>query len=328
MPSLAAPQSHLLDRRVASALRAHRLITRGEKILVAVSGGPDSVALLRSLHALSSRWRLSLTVIHCDYGLRGAESDGDAGFVRELCERLALPFILRRMESRRAPGMSSSLQARAREARYRLFCDLAQDLKFDRVALGHTADDQAETLLLRLLRGSGLRGMTGMSPVRDGFFVRPLLQLTRREILDYLDERGQAFRTDSSNAKDLYLRNRVRREVVPVLNTLAPGAVRRLARQADLVRDDEAALHALTLDRWETVRQRESADAIELNRQVFVKESRALQRRLVRMAVERLLPGLPPPPSMPCKPSSAMPGPHGPVQDGGGGISASPVSRA
>ncbi len=296
MPSLAARPSHSLDRRVASAIRTHQLVNRSDKVLVAVSGGPDSVALLLALHALSDRWRLSLTVVHCHYGLRGAESDGDADFVRELCERLRLPFILRRLESQRAPGLSSSLQARAREARYRLFHELAEEMGQNRVALGHSADDQAETLLLRLLRGSGLRGMSGMSRVRDGLFIRPLLDLTRQEILQYLAAKGQSFRTDSSNAKDLYLRNRVRRELIPALKKLAPGAVRILARQADLLREDEAVLEALTLDRWGEVRQRESVEAILLDRTAFAQQPPALQRRLFRMAFERLLPGVPPPP--------------------------------
>ena len=125
---------------------------------MAVSGGSDSVALLSILHQLAPSWNLSLTVVHCNYGLRGVESDGDASFVSAFCRRLELPCHVRRLAvTRGEAGGTGSLQARARESRYRLFRELAGALGADRVALGHTADDQAETVLLRMLRGAGLR---------------------------------------------------------------------------------------------------------------------------------------------------------------------------
>ncbi|MBX3343147.1 MAG: tRNA lysidine(34) synthetase TilS, partial [Nitrospira sp.] len=198
---------HPLHNKVIRALRTHALLQRGQSILVAVSGGPDSVALLSLLHELTPGWNFSLTVVHCNYGLRGAESDGDASFVVELCRRLNLPCVVRSLHMpAREPGHPSSLQARARELRYRLFRDLAAELHLDRVALGHTADDQAETVLLRMLRGAGLRGLGGMPHRRGNLFVRPLLTVTRREILSYLETKSLSFRTDSSNATSVYLR--------------------------------------------------------------------------------------------------------------------------
>ncbi len=172
------------------------------------------MALLSVLHQLAPAWNFSLTIIHCNYGLRGAESEGDASFVTDLCRRLNLPCLVRSLNipSPHA-GLSSSLQARARELRYRLFRDLSVELGVDRVALGHTADDQAETVLLRMLRGAGLRGLAGMPHSRGHLFVRPLLTVTRREILSYLDKRGLSFRTrpifQHCNTS-IYLRCRVR----------------------------------------------------------------------------------------------------------------------
>ncbi len=282
---------HPLHKQVVRAIRSRRLLQPGQKVLVAVSGGPDSVALLSILHQLAPTWNLLLTVVHCNYGLRGAESDGDASFVAALCRRLELPCHIRRLTvDRSGTGESSSLQARAREARYRLFREVVVELGADRVALGHTADDQAETVLLRMLRGTGLRGLAGMPHIRESLFVRPLLSRSRQEILAYLQAVGLSYRTDSSNAKSIYLRNRVRHELLPVMQSLAPAAARILARQADLLRDDDRLLDALAAHRLErTIRSRDSA-TIVLDRTVLLKQPPALQRRILRQAIQAVAP--------------------------------------
>jgi len=282
---------HPLHHQVARALRAGALLHPGQSVLVAVSGGPDSVALLSVLHQLAPSWNLSLTIVHCNYGLRGAEADEDASFVAALCRRLALPCLIRSLTIP-APqaGLSSSLQARARELRYRLFQDLSAELGFDRVALGHTADDQAETVLLRMLRGAGLRGLSGMPHRRGRLFVRPLLTVTRREILAYLQAMGLSYRTDSSNATSVYLRNRVRHELVPLLESLSPAAVRLLARQADLLREDDRLLDRLAARRLERAILHRKSDMIALDRAILLKQPAALQRRMLRLAMEALSP--------------------------------------
>ena len=174
---------HPLHKQVIQAVRAYKLFEPGQHVLVAVSGGPDSVALLSVLHDLAPAWNLSLTVVHCNYGLRGSESDGDASFVTALCRRLDHPCLVRSLPiNRDEAGASGSLQARARDSRYHLFRELATELGADRVALGHTADDQAETVLLRMLRGAGLRGLGGMPHSREGLFVRPLLTRMRLKL--------------------------------------------------------------------------------------------------------------------------------------------------
>lgn len=282
---------HPLHKQVAQAIRAHRMLERGQKVLVALSGGPDSVAMLSVLQALAPSWNLSLTVVHCNYGLRGAESDGDAQFVSRLCRRMAVPCRVAPLTvALRESGSSSSFQARAREARYRLFRALAGELGAERVALGHTADDQAETVLLRMLRGAGLRGLAGMPHMREKLFIRPLLGISRQDILSYLKSTGLSYRTDSSNAKSIYLRNRVRHELVPVLESLAPGATRMLARQADILRDDDRVLDAVAarcLTR--TILSHEST-ALILDRAALLRQPAALQRRMLKKALQALSP--------------------------------------
>ncbi|MGZ8394361.1 MAG: tRNA lysidine(34) synthetase TilS [Nitrospira sp.] len=282
---------HPLHKQVAKAIRARGLLQRGQQVLVAVSGGPDSVALLSVLHALAPTWDLSLTVVHCHYGLRGHESDGDARFVTTLCRRLAIPCLVAPLSvTHRESGASSSLQERAREARYGLFRKLAGDLGAERVALGHNADDQAETVLLRMLRGAGLRGLAGMPHIRERVFVRPLLSISRQEILSYLETAELSYRTDSSNAKPIYLRNRVRHELLPVLQSLAPAAIRILARQADLLRDDDRLLDALAACRLKRIIRFHDSTTLMLDRTALLEQPIALQRRMLRQALQALLP--------------------------------------
>jgi tRNA(Ile)-lysidine synthase len=178
-------------------------------------------------------------VLHVDYGLRGEESLTDARFVRELCERLGLVY-----EERRARLEEGNLQERAREERYRFAERLADELELSGIATGHTADDVAETVLLNLARGAGLRGLAGIPPVR-GRVVRPLIHHRRRDVLRYLEHLNQPYRTDPTNLTPKYARNRVRLEILPVLEELYPGAGGNIARGAFLLREDLEVLEGL-----------------------------------------------------------------------------------
>src|SRR5918995_2450693 len=205
-------------------------------LLALVSGGPDSVALLRVVVALGGE----PVVLHVDHGLRGEESRADAEFVRDLCRRSSLRCEVRRIML----DDSSNLQEWARDERYRLAEEVADGIGLGVVATGHTADDVAETVLMNLARGTGLRGLAGIPPVR-GKVQRPLIGCTRREILDYLREIDQPYRTDPTNLVGKYARNRVRLEVLPVLEELYPAALGNIARAASLFREDLEVLEEL-----------------------------------------------------------------------------------
>src|ERR671933_3080418 len=192
--------------------------------LVMVSGGPDSIALLRVLVELGSQ----TVVLHVDHGLRGEESREDAEFVRKLCSQLEVPCEVRRLKVE-----GGNFQEEARRRRYRIAEELAQAEGASAIATGHTADDVAETVLMNLARGAGLRGLSGIPPVR-GRGVRPLIRHRRREILQYLKHLGQSYRVDYSNLNLKYTRNRMRLEVLPVLEELYPGAGANIARGAAL----------------------------------------------------------------------------------------------
>jgi len=202
--------------------------------VVAVSGGPDSVALLRSLHAIAPQ---ELVVAHFNHQLRGTEGDEDLRFVRELAKSLKLQFRDGTADVREiARATGENLEDAARRLRYRWLCETAGDVGATWVATGHTADDQAETILHRLVRGTGLHGLRGMPPRRElsagVAVVRPLLQRSRSQVLAYLDEIGQPFRTDSTNVDTRLTRNRIRHELLPLLKTFNPEVVAALSRLA------------------------------------------------------------------------------------------------
>ena len=228
----------LLDR-VRATIRRHDLIGGGMRVMVALSGGPDSVALALLLRELEGFGELTLAgIAHLHHGLR-ADADDDAEFCSQLARTLNVPFDLAREDIRaRARLTGQSLEAAGHDARYEFFAAAARRLGADRVALGHSLDDQAETVLLRLLRGAGSRGLAGIFP-RRGLFVRPLLETPRADLRSYLEDHGQAFRIDESNADLTIPRNRVRAELLPWLaQSFNPRVAQRLSDQAEVARAD------------------------------------------------------------------------------------------
>lgn len=231
---------HPFEAGVGETLRRRRLAKPGEPLLVALSGGPDSTALLAALRALSLAGAVGpITACHVDHGLRPG-SERDAEHCARLCRELGVPLDRRAVHV--APG---NVQARARQARYAALREAAAGAGAVRIATGHTRSDQAETLLLRLLRGAGARGLAGIPPRRRGpgpAVVRPLIDRSRAEVIAYLRDRGLGWLEDPSNASGRYLRNRVRLEILPAIVALAPGAEAALARAADLLRGDDRVL--------------------------------------------------------------------------------------
>lgn len=278
-----------LLHRIVKTVRARGLFEPGHHLLVAVSGGPDSVALLTLLHRLVPRWRLRLMAVHFNYGLRGRESDEDQAFVMSLCEALRVPLRCVPLDARTRP-QRISLQAQARDVRYRAMAQLAEDVGADRIVVGHTADDQAETILLWMLRGAGITGLAGMPVQRDGMIIRPLYEVRRREVLEFLDAMGQACRQDSSNAKPIYARNRIRHQLLPALNQIAPGAVDALCRMGDLCREDDRYLEDQTVSLCASLVQPDGAEGYSVDRLRLQAQPLALQRRILREAFRRMHP--------------------------------------
>ncbi|OQW35066.1 MAG: hypothetical protein A4E19_01725 [Nitrospira sp. SG-bin1] len=270
-----------LLHRVVQTVRSRNLFQCGQHIVVAISGGPDSVALLSILHRLRSSWDLALTAVHCNYGLRGVESEADQQFVENFCEGLGVPLHVRRVGID-AGRRKDSLQAVARDLRYRVMQEIADKYRADRIAVGHTADDQAETVLLWMLRGAGLTGLSGMPAFRDNKIVRPLYETKRQEVLTYLHTAGLSFREDSSNVQPRYLRNRVRKELIPLLTRLAPSSVDALCKLADTCREDDRYLDQQADALSSSAVKQDSAGGWAIDRGLFRGLPMALQRRCIR----------------------------------------------
>ena len=245
-PSTVHPRPSSLASRARAAIRQHALLRPGESVLVAVSGGADSVALLHVLHTLAKRQRWALTVAHLHHGLRAA-ADGDAAFVSDLARRLGVPCVVSRVRvAALAKRCGISVEMAAREARYAFFARTAKNVGAAVVAVAHTADDQAETVLLRLIRGAGPAGLAGIPRMSDHHglrIVRPLLDFTRHDVLAHLNAHDLGWREDESNLDQLIPRNRVRHELLPLLEREFNPRVREaVLRASRLIRDDNAFL--------------------------------------------------------------------------------------
>jgi tRNA(Ile)-lysidine synthase len=216
----------------------------GMRLGVAVSGGADSVALLRRLADLWQEFGLALTVLHVHHGIRGAEADGDAAFVAELSAKLGLRFLQHEVDTPvRAKAERETLEEAARKLRYAWFEDLLAQGELDAVATAHTLDDQAETVLYKLLRGGWTEGLAGIFPVVEctgGLILRPLLSARRYEVEAWLKEIHQPWRQDSTNADAAYTRNRIRHSLLPVLAEYNPQIISQLGHIASIARDEDA----------------------------------------------------------------------------------------
>jgi tRNA(Ile)-lysidine synthase len=226
---------------VERTIRRYGLAAGGERIGVAVSGGADSVCLLTALSRLAPAWGWVLRVLHLDHQLRDEESDADRRFVEQLAARLHIPVSVEAADVRGlAASSAGNLEQAAREARREFFRRAMKVHGLDRVALGHTLSDQAETVLFRFLRGSGISGLAGIRPLtRDGF-IRPLLEVTRPQVIDYLRENSLEWREDSSNTDLSFARNRIRHELLPELEkSWNPALTEVLGRTAELALEEE-----------------------------------------------------------------------------------------
>jgi tRNA(Ile)-lysidine synthase len=224
------------------------LIAPGDKILVGVSGGADSIALLHVLHYFSKIQNYSLIVVHINHMARGKDSEADANFVENIAEKLKLPFYLKKIDvGVERLQLKTSFQDAARIIRYQFFEEILHTTGGNKVALGHSADDQAETILMNVIRGTGLKGLTGIPQVR-GYIIRPFLETHRKDLDIYLEENNISFKDDSSNLDKKYLRNRIRHELIPHLETFNPGIKKCLEEMSGIAREEDSLLSQMVRD--------------------------------------------------------------------------------
>lgn len=277
----------MLTTEVCSYIDHYEMLPHGATVLVAVSGGPDSMALLALLYRFQPVYRINLTVVHVDHQLRGRESVRDALFVCQQAARLGLPCHVVRVDAKRFQQTSGlSPQHAARELRYAALAKLHHQLGAARVALGHIAEDQTETLLMRLLRGTGPAGLSGMPPVRLPY-IRPLMAIRRQTLIGFLRAEGIAWVQDSSNVNRIYQRNRIRLDILPALRQYNPQIDRRLYELTEML----AAEHHLLerqVDAWYPgIVRWQSDQRLMIQCQAYHQMPLAIQRRLLRRLADR-----------------------------------------
>lgn len=278
---------HPFEAQVRRTLRKYGMLNPGEHVVAGVSGGADSTALLLLLAGIASEFNLTVTAAHLNHGIRDEEADADEDFVRQLCVESGIPFISEKIEVKQhALASKQNLEEVARNRRYDFLRRIAARVKAQKIAVGHTLNDQAETVLFRFLRGSGIEGLSGIHPVMEGIIIRPLIECSRTLIVDYLRYRKASFREDSSNADFRYSRNRIRLELIPYLERhFNRQAVATLAREASLARESWSFMQAQAREHLDRLGVKVGHD-LGLNIRGLLQLYPALQRQVVRRALK------------------------------------------
>ena len=274
--------------QVKNNILQHNLLDTGNKIIVGVSGGADSVCLLKVLIELKNEFDLTIYVIHVNHGLRGHEADCDQSYVTELCKKWDIPIKVCFVDIKAlSKKLGISEEEAGREARYKFFAKALKDTCSDYIAVAHNRDDQAETVMLNILRGAGMDGLCGMS-MKQGKIIRPLLNISRSKILKYLEDNKIDYRTDSSNMSSEYTRNRLRNELFPEIKKLFEvNPVNQFYRLSTLIREDNNFINQESKRAYDAVILSESVD-LELSAVGLRSLPNAIAKRIIRLAWERI----------------------------------------
>ena len=280
---------HVFEEAVVKFAEEHLLFPHPGKVIAAFSGGGDSTALLKCLVEIAPVFGLAVEAAHLNHSLRGEESDGDEAFARETCGRLGVRLSVERLTDGGPSRRGESLETAARRGRRTFLERVARERRAYRIALGHTLDDQAETVLQRLIRGTGPAGLAGIAPSDGELRVYPLLGTTRKSAREYLLHAGIEWREDSSNTDTAFFRNRIRHILLPLLESeFSPGCAEALARLADLCRADEEYFDRLTVEALSACALHSDDGKILLDGETFERYHISLRRRMARACLERL----------------------------------------
>jgi tRNA(Ile)-lysidine synthase len=283
--------NYMLDK-IKGTVRKYDLLSMGDRVVVAVSGGPDSVCLLKLLTMLVAEYRLELLLAHLNHGMRGVESDRDEDFVRTLGETLHLEVVSKKIRIPELLKGGVSAEDLCREERYKFLIKVCKDKGFTKIALGHHQDDQVETVLINILRGTGMEGLKGILPNRKGIFIRPLFEVRRSEIAEFIKKEKLTTVIDSSNESDQFLRNRLRRNLIPLIekdyNPAFSDNMSRMAEIAALENDYLKQAVDRVLEKWGLDK---ALEKMKVDIASLLSCHPALQRRIVKTVVLRLTPG-------------------------------------
>ncbi len=275
--------------KVARTIEAHNLVSPGEKVLAGLSGGPDSVALLFVLHKLTRKLGFSLSAVYLNHRLRPRAAKKEEKFCRKLCDSLGVELIIRTEDiPAHAKKLKKGIEETAREIRYAVFEELAKEYGFDKIALAHHVDDRVETVLFRILRGTGRTGLQGI-PIRRGKIIRPLYEITKHEIYDFLEKHHLPYCLDRSNLKTDFARNYIRNRLLPLIRKhLNPNVDAALLNLSETAAEEEAFLEAYVAKRQKKIVKTTVGGKLELDLKAFISYDIWLRRRLLRRCLTEL----------------------------------------
>lgn len=274
--------------RILNTINKNCMFQSGDKVIVAVSGGPDSICLLHVMHTLRKQLNIELIAAHVNHGLRGKEADEDEAYAKELCDFYGIGFFSRKIDIvSLAKEKGVSLELAGREARYDFFMELITKLKGNKIALAHNANDQAETILMRIIRGTGLEGLVGIKAVRDEIFVRPIIEIYRHDIENYCNENNLKMRIDRTNLENIYTRNKVRLELIPFIEkNFNVDFLNTLNRMSDTLKKDNEYMDSVSEEAFKKLCEIKK-DKIIMKKELF-HEKEAIVARTIRLSINKL----------------------------------------
>lgn len=272
--------------KVLNTIKTNDMFKVGDKVIVAVSGGPDSICLLHVLYSLRESLGITLVVAHVNHCLRGEEADKDEEYVKEFCKARDIKCFIKREDVHRiSKERGISCEMAGRDVRYNFFSELLENVKGQKIAIAHNANDQAETVLMRIMRGTGMEGIIGIRAVRDNIFVRPIINITRKEIERYCEENKLQPRIDKTNLENIYARNKVRLELIPYIeNNFNPDIIEALNRLSQTIKVDNEYINEIALQTYREYCKRDKNKVI-INSEAF-SQHEAILTRIIREALK------------------------------------------
>ncbi|MFD3155551.1 tRNA lysidine(34) synthetase TilS [Haloimpatiens sp. FM7330] len=277
----------MLDK-VLETIKVNNMFAKGDKVIVAVSGGPDSMCLLHMLYNIKNQLDISIVVAHLNHCLRGKDADEDEKCVEKFCEKVGVKFFSKRVDvNKLANDKNISCELAGREARYQFFHEVKDKTKAQKIAVAHNANDKAETVIMRIIRGTGLDGLSGIKPIRDNVIVRPIINLTRQEIEEYCKQNNIDTRIDKTNLENIYSRNKIRLELIPYIEkNFNKDIINTINRFSEIVSKDNEYLEKLANDKYEMYCNFKNGKII-INKQIFY-EDEAILTRVVRICLLKI----------------------------------------
>ncbi|RQD67074.1 MAG: tRNA lysidine(34) synthetase TilS [Tindallia sp. MSAO_Bac2] len=277
-----------MKESIIEKIKKTKLIKSGDTILVGFSGGPDSVCLLTALHEIAESFSLTIYAAHLNHNLRGMESNEDASFAVNFSRKHNIACVVKSIEvAEYASRTGVSLEMAGRICRYRFFEEVAEKIGIDKIAVGHHLNDQAETLLMNLIRGSGLEGLTGIPAVRKKI-IRPLIHCRREEIIDFCHRRNLPYRIDATNQETEFFRNKIRNRIIPDMETCQPSLMESMGRTIELLEQDRDYIEEVVEAKYQDAVRFKMLECISLDYETVSKEHPAVASRILRRAYHDL----------------------------------------